>query len=142
MSQHALQVSPRRRGGWVSQDALQVSPRGGVSPIWGGSGPGGSPIFRGGLQFFGGSPNFVGGLQFFRGVSNLSGGFSNFSEYGQCSAGTHPTGMHSCLLGGLMNIISENLKRLLCTSPPTRWLHGFPASAGEIPVEWKNILRP
>ena len=33
------------------------------------------------------------------GVSNFSGGFSNFSGggvYGQRSAGTHPTGMHSC----------------------------------------------
>ena len=46
-----------------------------------------------------------GGLQFFGGVSNFSGGVSNFSrwgrtrrpEYGQSSAGTHPTGMHSCL---------------------------------------------
>ena len=41
-----------------------------------------------------------GGLQFFGGVSNFPGGggrgVSNFSEYGQRSAGTHPTGMHSC----------------------------------------------
>ena len=53
-----------------------------------------APNFRGGacskfsggclLQIFGGvpAPNFRGGLQ--------------FSEYGQRSAGTHPTGMHSC----------------------------------------------
>ena len=44
-------------------------------------------IFRGGAcsKFSGGgvpAPNFRGGLQ--------------FSEYGQRSAGTHPTGMHSC----------------------------------------------
>ena len=90
--------------------------------VLGGSGPGGSPIFRGalvprGLQFFG-------GLQFFKGVSNFLGGLrgdphnffwgGNFflisaffgdtppsqdqpPEHGQRSAGTHPTGMHSCL---------------------------------------------
>ena len=33
-------------------------------------------------NFAGGSPIFQGGLQ---------------PEYGQCSAGMHPTGMHSCL---------------------------------------------
>ena len=43
-----------------------------------------------------------GGLQFFGGVSPIFAGVSNFSggglqpEYGQRSAGTHPTGMHSC----------------------------------------------
>ena len=73
---------------------------GGVSNLCGGS-----PIFQGvsnfsggDLQFFeGGSPlifqgvssNFSGGLQFFGGDS---------PEYGQRSAGTHPTGMHSCFL--------------------------------------------
>ena len=50
-------------------------------------------IFGGGgqlqlLQIFGGggmsAPNFNGG------------GFLQFSEYGHRSAGTHPTGMHSC----------------------------------------------
>ena len=57
-----------------------------------------APNFSGGLlQIFGGrgesAPNFQGGclLQIFRGV------FLQFSEYGQRSAGTHPTGMHSCL---------------------------------------------
>ena len=65
--------------GWVGIPACLAgqSQRGGV---WS----------QGGLQFFGGSPIFRdGGLQFF-------GGVSNFSEYGQRSAGTHPTGMHSC----------------------------------------------
>ena len=51
----------------------------------GGSGPGGSPIFQGGLQFFRGV------LQFFLGGRGSP-------EYGQRSAGTHPTGMHSCYL--------------------------------------------
>ena len=39
------------------------------------------------------APNFRGGclLQIF------GGGFLHFSEYGHRSAGTHPTGMHSCL---------------------------------------------
>ena len=59
--------------GGVSQHALQVSPRG-VSNF------GGSPNFFGGVSLI-----FLGGLQFF-----LGGG------YGQRSAGTHPTGMHSC----------------------------------------------
>ena len=55
---------------------------------------GGSPFFRGGvsspggLQIIGGSPNF-------RGVSRFSGE-GLIPEYGQRSAGTHPTGMHSC----------------------------------------------
>ena len=57
--------------------------RGGVSKFLGGLQiSGGPPIFRGVLQFFGGVvSNFLGGLQ---------------PEYGQRSAGTHPTGMHSC----------------------------------------------
>ena len=68
--------------------------RGGVPPNFrrgGGSGPGGvPPNFGGGLVQGGVPPNFRGGgsLQFFGGGSPL--------EYGQCSAGTHPTGMHSC----------------------------------------------
>ena len=50
------------------------------------SGPGGgrSPIFRGVSYFFGG------------GSSNFSEGGGSPPEYGQRSAGTHPTGMHSC----------------------------------------------
>ena len=77
-------------------------------------GGGGLQIFGGGcLQFFGGGVflqifgcvcgggGFLqileGGLQILEGVSNFSGGGSlQFSEYGQRSAGTHPTGMHSC----------------------------------------------
>ena len=47
-------------GGWVSQHALQVSPGGG-------SGPGGSPIFRGGVS------NFSGGAPIFWGLSNFGG---------------------------------------------------------------------
>ena len=54
------------------------------------------------LQIFGGgvcSKFFWGGLlQIFRGgvsATNFRGGLQ-FSEYGQRSAGTHPTGMHSC----------------------------------------------
>ena len=57
----------------------------------GGSGPGGvPPNFGGVLQIFGGfPPNF-----FWGGSSKFSGGSP--PEYGQHSAGTHPTGMHSC----------------------------------------------
>ena len=55
-----------------------VCPRGGG----GGSGPGGVVSnFWGVSNFSGGSPIFWGGLQ---------------PEYGQRSAGMHPTGMHSC----------------------------------------------
>ena len=55
--------------------------------------------FSGGVcSKFGGvsAPNFRGGV-----CSNFSGGGGGlqFSEYGQRSAGTHPTGMHSCHLG-------------------------------------------
>ena len=32
------------------------------------------------------------------GVPNFRGGCLQFSEYGQRSAGTHPTGMHSCFI--------------------------------------------
>ena len=55
------------------------------------------------ILFTGGVSPIFGGLQFFEGVSPISvGGVSNFSggsppEYGQRSAGTHPTGMRSCL---------------------------------------------
>ena len=73
----------------------------------GGLVPGGgvwSPIFRGGVvsNFSGGVvSNFLGGsgLQLFGGgvVSNFSGGGVGLQpEYGQRSASTHPTGMHSC----------------------------------------------
>ena len=68
------------------------------------SGGGWSPILGGvvsnfsggvGLQFFGGGvSNFSGGSPIFRGGSNFRGGGA--PEYGQRSAGTHPTGMHSC----------------------------------------------
>ena len=55
-----------------------------------------APIFQGGclLQFFGGCL-----LQIFGGgVCSIFSGGLQFSEYGHRSAGTHPTGMHSCLL--------------------------------------------
>ena len=51
----------------------------------------GSPIFRGVSKFSGGFLQIFGGegvLQFFGGGAP--------PEYGQRSAGTHPTGMHSC----------------------------------------------
>ena len=63
--------------------------RGGLVPGGRVSGLGGSPIFRG-----------KGGLQFFGGGSP--------PEYGQRSAGTHPTGMHSCLWKVLLCMNSEN----------------------------------
>ena len=64
------------------------------SPILGGLQYfGGSPILGGDVSNFGGSPIFW-GSPIFRGFSNFFGRGS--PEYGQCSAGTHPTGMHSC----------------------------------------------
>ena len=68
-----------------------------------------APNFRGGgwgaySKFSGGrgvpAPNLGGCLlQIFGGgaCSKFSGGVLQFSEYGHRSAGTHPTGMHSCL---------------------------------------------
>ena len=61
-------------------------------------------VHRGVSKFSGGPPNFGGGDSFkFLGVSifwggssKFSGGVVQFSEYGQRSASTHPTGMHSC----------------------------------------------
>ena len=56
-----------------------------------------APNFFGGgclLQIFGGgwsAPNLGGCL-----LQILGGGCLQFSEYGKRSAGTHPTGMHSC----------------------------------------------
>ena len=58
-------------------------------------------------EFFGGCLKFSGGLKFsegdlkFWGVSEIFGGSEIFKggaplEYCQHSAGTHPTGMHSC----------------------------------------------
>ena len=60
---------------------------GGVPPNFRG---GGFLQIFGGVSFFGGvPPNFWGGCLF------LGGGSP--PEYGQRSAGTHPTGMHSCI---------------------------------------------
>ena len=102
-------VPPNFRGFWGGE----------VLQIWGGvSGPGGcsSKFFGGGSSKFsgeGGSSKFSGGvLQIFFGRYLVPGGCSSkFSgggsppEYGQCSASTHPTGMHSCfnlLTSGLL----------------------------------------
>ena len=60
--------------------------------VWGGAFLGGVP-FLGvplGGYFFGGCIFFEGGVP-----PNFRGGFPP-PEYGQRSAGTHPTGMHSC----------------------------------------------
>ena len=71
---------------------------GGVWSLGGGGRGRGSPIFQGVLQFFGGvSPIFWGVSNFSGGLQFLRGAVSNFSEYGQRSAGAHPTGMHSCV---------------------------------------------
>ena len=76
------------------------------------SGPRGGVFLGGFLQiFFGGGvpPNFRGGVFFWGGFLQIffGGGSSKLffggtgggspPEYGQRSAGTHPTGMHSCL---------------------------------------------
>ena len=71
-------VPPKFRGGLFSWGGfLQIS--------------GGSFFLGGFLQIFGGGVFFGGFLQIFGGGSP--------PEYGQRSAGTHPTGMHSCLYG-------------------------------------------
>ena len=105
--------------------------QGGLQFFLGGSGPGGSPIFRGVsnfwgggcLQFLGGCLQFFGGvLQFFGGVLQIFFFFQIFFLFffksffpkissgmhqpppprdGQCTAGTHPTGMHSCSIDPL-----------------------------------------
>ena len=106
---------------------------------------GGLPIFRGGGGvppiFRGGSSNFSGGvwsggfLQFFGGFLQFfgGGGSSNFSggvccsgtppgqqtpEYGQLSAGTHPTGMHSCCIYSRLNdsVDKDDIFSLICQS--------------------------
>ena len=87
---------------------LQIFGGGCLLQIFGGVS---APNFRGGVcsKFSGGSapnfggvsaPNFRGRglLQIFGGgLLQIFGGFLPFSEYGHRSAGTHPTGMHSCL---------------------------------------------
>ena len=63
-----------------------------------------APIFRGGAcsKFSGGGifsgGYFFGGGGIFSGGVFFGGGCSIFSEYGHRSAGTHPTGMHSCCI--------------------------------------------
>ena len=58
---------------------------------------GGSSKFSGGCLFLGGYSKFSGGfLQIFRGGSSKFSGGGSPPAYGQRSAGTHPTGMHSC----------------------------------------------
>ena len=113
VSQHALQVNP---GGIP---ACLAGQSGGGGLVWGG-GVGVSPIFRGegvggvGCPIFwevsnfwgavkGGPPNsfFWWGGEFFFDLCFLWGYIpprDQTLEYGQRSAGTHPTGMHSCLL--------------------------------------------
>ena len=56
----------------------------------------GGCIFSGGVYFFGGV-YFSGGVFFQGGI--FRGGSP--PEYGQRSAGSHPTGMHSCFCLGL-----------------------------------------
>ena len=75
-------LAGQSQGGWVSQYALQVSPGGDIPACLAGQSQGG------GLQFFGRGCGVVPG----GGVSPIFGGVGN----GQRSAGTHPTGMHSC----------------------------------------------
>ena len=73
-----------------------------------------APNFRGGVcsKFWGGvsAPNFPGGC-----LLQILGGFLQFSEYGQRSAGTHPTGMHSCSNNSLMIRSRDLYKFKLCT---------------------------
>ena len=90
---------------------------GGVSNLSGGGGGWWCLQFFGGSPIFWGSPIFPGGRSNFSGVSNFRGRvvskfffsfFFNFQKNssgmhqhpvprdGQCAAGTHPTGMHSC----------------------------------------------
>ena len=96
---------------------------------------GGGGIFRGGclLQIFGGvsAPNFgVGGWGgIFRGgvCSKFSGGASP-PEYGHRSAGTHPTGMHSC---------PKNVPKL-CTN--LIGLTGFASWNGSYIAEHETVL--
>ena len=67
---------------------------------------GGSSKFGGGLFLGGGMflQIFLGGVSFWGGSSKFSGGEGGSPpEYGQRSAGTHPTGMHSCMLVFLTN---------------------------------------
>ena len=63
-------------------------------------------------NFWGGGSNFLGGLV--PGVLQIFGGVSS-PEYGQRSAGTHPTGMHSCTIHRFVlktNFIFQQVSRL------------------------------
>ena len=76
-----------------------VCPQGGCAPdfaliFWGGA-PDFALIFWG-WYFFGGGYFFWGGVFFSEGGYFFGGGMCSPPEYGQRSAGTHPTGMHSC----------------------------------------------
>ena len=58
----------------------------------------------------GGSSKFSGGGEFFWGVLQIFGGGlfwgGSSPEYGQRSAGMHPTGMHSCLVEVFVSFIA------------------------------------
>ena len=115
---------------------------------WWWSGPGGSSNFFGGVppNFFGGVLQIFGGgfLQIFWGGSpNFQGGSPNFvflfffsisfpqkkffwdaplPQDGQCTAGTHPTGMHSCqinLISGKYHITVVNVSKVKIISAIT-----------------------
>ena len=90
-----------REGGCASKFSGGVPFWEGASKFSGGGASkfsgGGASKFSGGVppNFRGVPPNFRGGGVPFWGVPFWGGGPS--PEYGQRSAGTHPTGMHSCL---------------------------------------------
>ena len=71
------------------------------------------------LQIFGGvsAPNFRGGVcsKFSGGVCSKFSGGLQFSEYGQRSAGTHPTGMHSCLTRYYFSLHIRDLSQETCS---------------------------
>ena len=86
-------------GGDISSKFLGGYFFGGVPPNFRGRG---SSKFSGGGIFGGVPPNLGGGF----GGSYFFGGGSP-PEYGQRSAGTHPTGMHSCLVLKCWTYMSE-----------------------------------
>ena len=89
------------------------------APNFGGGVP--APNFRGGVP----APNFRGGV-----------GGLQFSEYGQRSAGTHPTGMHSCFycLHGV-----ARLRKVNKVPPPTLSSDSTPPGCDRVTRSVKGI---
>ena len=80
-----------------------------------------APNFRGGVS----APNLGGCLLQILGGGLVLGGVFQFLEYGQRSAGTHPTGMHSCYKFRMLRVLLSYEIYCYTTSSTTNVTSGY-----------------